>query len=805
MNALWHHLRHSLRTLRRNPGFAAIAIVTLALGIGGNTAIYTVVDGLLFQSLPFEQGDRLVMLWSENQAQGRSFSEVAPAEARLLQEQARSFEIAPYDFASFVLTGLDRPEQVRGAVISQQWLPLLGVTPARGRNFLPEEDRSGGPSVALVSWEFWEQRLGADPAVLDRALTLDGRPTRIVGVLPADFRYEFPADVYAPLAYSEAVWQRREPHTLRVVGRLAGDVSLAEAASEVGVLMQAAEAGLPEAERGWRIRLLPAAEGLFQGPVRPGFLSLLGAVGFVLLIACADVANLLLARMTGRRRELAIRTSLGATRRRLVAQLMAETLVLASLGAVVGVVLAQWAVSAMLGALPAQVLDMVPRFAALKVDGSALLYTVLVTVVATILAGLIPALRAVRGDLRDALGEASTAATGGVARSRLRGALVTLEVTLALVLLTGAGLTARSFMSQLGANPGFQSERLLTLWLAAPETRYPDGAAIAALATNLEREIGNLPEVEAVAVANTVPLSGEGLNTEFSMPGREAMPGARPFTNLRLVSGDYFHALGIPVLEGRGIEPADAADGERVVVASRGFVARYFPGETAIGRTVLLEGDSLPRRIVGVVEDVTDWRTGNASASYLYAPFQQMRSRRMALIVRARVAPAALADRVRDAVAALDPDQPVYDVATLDEVLRLALFPQRMSTGLLGALALIALALAVVGIYGVVSQTVGWRRHELGIRMAVGAGGGEVVGMVLRQSLRPVGLGIVLGGLGSLVLTRGLASHMPGVSASDPTTFLATAILLGSAAVVAAWLPARRATTAAPVETLRHE
>jgi predicted permease len=806
MSDLIADLRYAVRTLVRSPGFALAAVLALALGIGGNAAIYSVVDALLLEPLPFAGGDRLVMFWDENPREGREFNEVSPAHVRALQQRTDAFSgVAAYDWFGFTLTGDGDPEQLTASVVEQNFFDLLGVSAAAGRTFLPEDDRAGAPPVVLLSHELWRRRFGGDPALVGRTVTLDGGPFTVVGVLPAGFRFEIPADVYTPLAQAESFWELRGRHILRVVGRLAPGVGLPQARAQVATLARSLEREFPETNRDWMISVVPAAEGLFQGPVRPMLVAFLGAVGFVLLIACANVANLLLARGAGRRRELAIRAALGAARTRLVRQLLVEGAVLAFLGAAAGLVLATWALSAIASLAPARILQATPRLAHLAIDGSVLTFTFLLTAATVALFGLVPALRATRTDLRRDVSTEGRA-TADRTRGRLRGALVGIEVGLAVVLLSGAGLMIRSFMNQVRANPGFRSDRLLTFWTALPGSRYPDGAAVAAFQRRGLDALRALPGVGAAAAANVVPLSGEAPSARFTVRGRAGSGETEPpFASLRLVSDQYFEVLGIQVLRGRPIDATDREGGAPVAVVSQGLADQFFPGREPIGEFVVLEGDSVARQIVGIVADVADWKTGNRSDAYLYLPFQQRRAARMGFLLRTAVAPASLGSAAAGAISGLDPAQPIYDVQPMTDVMAFALYNQRMSAGLLGALAVVALLLAAVGAYGVMAYAVGQRVHEIGVRMALGARADTVVRLVVIQGMRPVAIGLAVGLGGALALSRVLQGLLFEVRATDPLTLAGVAVLLALVALLACYLPARRAARIAPMEALRHE
>lgn len=805
METVIQDLRYAIRQLTKSPGFTIAAVLALGLGIGGNTAIFSTLNTMLLKPLPFPEGERLVSFWDENPQQGRMYNEVAPAHIVALRARAKAVEsIAVYDYAGYTLTGSGEPERLTGFVLSQGFLPLLGVQPILGRNFLPEEDRNGGANVVLLSYELWQRRFQGERDIIGRSLTLNGFPTTVIGVLPERFQFESRADAYMPLAMPDSVWENRRAHFLRVVGRLAPGASIAEARTQASDISQSLERDFPETNRGWRITVWRAAEGLYQGPVKPALVSLLGGVGFVLLIACADVANLLLVRAAGRRREIAVRLSLGATRGRLVRQLLTESVLLAACGGVLGVMIASWWLGLTAGGIPARIFDFTPRLRDLRVDGTALAFTALLTAVTGIAFGLAPAWRAARGSLKDALHEGGQSGIAG--RGRLRGILVGAEVALALVLIAGASLMVQSFARQMGANPGFQPDRLLTLTVSPQAPRYPDGPSIAAFEQTLLERVRVLPGVTGAVVTSAIPLSGSGGAGNFTIAGRPAPRETDlPLAAQRSVSEDYFTTLGIPVMRGRAITVADRIDGAMVAVISESLARQYFAGSDPIGQRVFRQNDTIAREIVGVVGDVADWKIGTRSSAYIYFPFQQVRSRQIGLMLRTGVDPASLSNSVRRTVYAIDPDLPVFQMQPMSELMEFALFDRRMSAQTMGGLAIIALLLAIVGIYGVVAHAAGQRTRELGLRMALGAQPGQILGMIVRQGMRPVAIGLAIGLAGAFGLTQAMERILFQVRAGDPATMLLSGAVLALAALAAAWVPARRAAKTDPMLALRTE
>ncbi|MBV9772851.1 MAG: ABC transporter permease [Gemmatimonadetes bacterium] len=806
MDTLLQDLRYTLRTLGRSPGFVGMAVLALALGIGGNTAVFSVVYTLLYRPFPFADADRLAVVWDNNAREGREYGELTPAHVGALREGARSFAgVAAYDLAGYTLTGAGEPEQVEGQTVDPSFFPLLGVRPALGRGFLPGEDRVGAPAVAVLGHDFWQRHFAGNPGVVGRTVMLDGVGTTVVGVLPADFRFPGHGDVWTPLVLPDSLWQSRRAHSLRLVAKLRPGVPITAARAEVDALSRDLERRFPDAEQGWRMSVHPLNEGLFQGPIRPILLVLLGAVGFVLLIACADVANLLLVRASVRQREVAVRVAMGASRWRLVRQLLTESLVLALLGGALGALLGVWGVDALRLAFPPGFRELVPQIAHLAVDRHALAYTALASLVTGLLFGLVPALQASRPDLSAVIKEGERGSTGGTRSGRLRTALVVGEVALALVLVTGTGLMVRSFLHQTEANPGFRPERTLTFWLALPSARYADAGKILAFQDALIGRLSALPGVASVGTVDPLPLTGEGKQLRFTVEGLAVpTPADTPSANLRLVSPDYFRAIGIPLLRGRAFTAADREGAPPVAVVSRGMAEQFWPGRSPLGRRLRMpRGES--REVVGVVDDVADWRLGKHSRAYLYLPYAQAPSQRIGVVVRTTGDPLAVGAAARRAVYALDPDQPVYGMRGMDRVVSDALFIQRVNAAMLGVLAVVALLLAMVGVYGVMAYTIARRTHEIGIRMALGASARDVLRQVVGEGMRPVLLGMAIGVVGALAVGRLLASLLWEVGGTDPATFAAVPLLLAATALLACWLPARHATRVDPMIALRGE
>ncbi len=809
---LWDRLRqdmrYALRQLARSPGFSAVVVLTLALGIGATTAIYSVVDGILFRPLPFPNPDQLTVVWADMTRAGgpvdewMNFPNYADLKAR-----ARSFQaMGAWDGGPAALTGAGEPEEITTGVVTQGTLSeVLRVRPALGRGFRPADDRPGAPGTVLLTDGFWRRTLGADPSVLGRALTLDGEPYTIIGVLPAGFRSPFmtDADVWTPMRQDASDNScGRGGACLHVVGRLADGTTLSAARTEADAIARQLEAEHPDADRNVGITLRPMRADMVSD-ARTGLLALLGAVAFVLLIACVNVANLLLVRATARGGELAVRSALGAGRRRLAGQLLTESALFAVLGGGAGLALAWIGTRALVSIAPAGT----PRIEGVAMDGRVLAFAVGVTLLSGILFGLLPALRSARGTLRG-LRQGGRGGAGRAAGMRARTALVAGQVALALVLLVGAGLLVQSFRNLRSRDLGFRPTGVLTFQLGASPIRYPDANALRTLVTEAESRLSALPGVRAVGTTTWLPLSGFGTDVSFNIEGRPIPePGQRHAVWFRRITPGYPQAIGMRLVAGRWITASDDDKAPRVVVINEGLAARYFPGESPLGHRINLGNPSDPRwrEIVGVAAEARYFGIRGDSRDALYLPYAQAPSRPVLMAVKTDRDPAALAGEVRTAIHGLDPSMPVAAMRPMNALVSNALGPDRFVTLLIGLFATVALILAVVGLYGVVSYGVGLRLREMGVRLALGAESGDIRGLVLGQSLRMVGMGVVLGVGGGLLLTRVLRSLLYGVSATDPWTYVGVAVGLTAVAGAASLIPAARAARVDPMRVLRTE
>ena len=808
MSGLVQDLRYGLRMLLRSPGLSAAAILALALGIGANTAIFSVVNAVMIRPLPYDDPSRLLAIyqtWARDPSGHKGLSEDDVVALRgATGTLARVAAYANPGAGGLTLADGAGAELVRGTRATWELFDVLGTPPLLGRVFLPEDDRDDADPVVVLSHALWMRRFAGDPAVVGRSVVVDGRPHTIAGVMPPGFR--FPRDGAADLwaIFRVRPSESRPPYYIRAIARARPDAGPGAIAAELQAIRQRIQERFPESPGDWTLRSGPLKDEMV-GDVGPSLLILLGAVALVLLIATANIANLLLARATARRKEIAIRRALGAGRMRLARQLLTESLLLAGAGGLLGVVLALWGTDILVALGPRGL----PRREEIGLDDGVLLYTAIVTVASGLLFGLAPVLTATRSRLSAALGDGGRGATDHAGR-RLRNALVVGEVALAVTLLGGAGLLIKSLLRLEQVNPGFDTGNILTASLTLPAARYDSGAARSAFFERLVERAERLPGVEAAAVSMALPPHLLVMTNPYTVEGRPAPPGrsATAVPHL-LISPGYFRALGVPLVRGRLFTAADVDGAPFVVVINDVMARQVFPGEDPVGRRLQL-GDFDPRApwgtIVGVVGDVKYSGLDQAPRPTMYTPYvQDSWWPAMYLVVRSRLEPAALARAVRAEVAALDTEVPVARVHTMRELLGESVDAPRFRTTLLGLFAAAALVLAVVGIYGILSYTVGQRTQEIGIRMAMGARGRDVLALVLRQGMALAGLGIGLGLAGAFAVSRALAGLLYGVRPGDPATLAAVGLLMGVVALVACALPARRAARVDPMVALRSE
>lgn len=812
MNGLSLDLRVALRGLARSPGFAAVAVLTLALGIGANTAIFSVVDAVLLAPLPYPEPERLAVLvtW-DDEREDLAFS---PATFLDLERDARSLgRVAAWDTSSFTLTGDGPAERLAGASVSAGFFAALGVTPALGGGL---GTAAVGEPVAVLADGLWRRRYQADPAAVGRGIVLDGVSHRIAGVLPADFRFPLApeAEIWVlapkglpppPLQVDGEPAELRGLHYLALLARLAPGASIEQADEELASLSAGYAAEHPEDEGRRTIGAEPLHEAAV-GDLRPALALLLGAVGLVLLIACSNVSSLLLARAVARGRELAIRASVGAGGSRLVRQALVEGLVLALAGGALGLLIGAWGVELLLELAPPDI----TRLGEVSLDLRVLAFAAALSLGSVLLFSLVPALRASRPALREALLEGGARAGDSRGTARLRGALVVGETALAVLLLIGAGLLLRSLDRLRDVDPGLRAENVLAATVALPDARYSESARITAFWDELHERLGALPGVLETGHVLTLPFGGSQASSDFVIEGEPPpAPGREPNAGFQAVSSGYFRAVGIPLLAGRALEPTDRADGEQVVVVSQAMARRYFPGGDAVGRRINLDTAAGPDEpwmtIVGVVGDVRHAGFDGPPRPEIYFPYAQFPWAFGTVVLRTAGEPMATAGALRAALAEIDPDLPLVEIRPLKDYLAESTARRRFLTILLGLFAAVAAALAALGLYGVIAYGAVQRRREIGIRIALGARRGPVQWSIVARGLALAVAGVALGTAGAFALRRLLAAQLFEISASDPVTYAAVALLLAAVAALASWLPARRAAAVDPAIVLRGE
>ncbi len=806
MDTLVLDLRYALRTLARSPGFTAAAALTLALGIGANTAVFSVVQHVLLAPLGLPREERLVTVWQDERVHGGPATEWTGRS--VFDGWRRGNET--FDGMTVVsdwlpqVTGADRPEALNGAVVSHEYFDVLGVRPALGRAFRSDEEVAGKDRVVVLSDALWRRRFGGDPGLVGRTISLDGESYTVLGVLPPGFRPPLVsnAEIWSVLAFDPGQSDWGNVY-LRAIGRLRAGVSATAAKADLDRVTAGLGKEHPAELEGVRATLEPLRETVL-GPATTPILALQGAALLVLLIACANIANLFIARASARQRELSVRTALGAGRSRLMRQLLTESLMLAAAGGALGLLLASWGIRALEAAAPAGA----PRMESLALNGQVVGFALGATLVTGLLFGLAPLAAIARNRLGAGLHGGSR--TGGPRdRQRLRSALVVVEVALGLALLVGAGLLIRTLDALHHVDPGFRADHLASGRLIFPSGRYPETTGVVERVDRILERLRARGDVDAAGAVSTLPFSGGQFDVSFVIEGRIPPAGEEPATDFRRATPGYFGAMSIPLRAGRSFDSGDVDGRPRVALINERLAERFFPGEDPLGHRLRVGGvrdpDSPWWTIVGVVGSVRDNTLDKAPDPEVYLPFAQRPGRVMSLVVRSDGPPEALLQAVLGAVGEVDPDQAVTQLATLDDLIATTLSPTRFLTGLLAAFAALALLLAGVGIYGVMAFAVGRRTHEIGVRMALGARPGSVLGLVLRQGAALTGAGLALGLFAAWGLSRGLAGLLYGIGADDPWTLGAVCLLLAGVALVATWLPARRAAGVDPVEALKSE
>ncbi|HEX6966328.1 MAG TPA: ABC transporter permease [Gemmatimonadaceae bacterium] len=806
LDELTQDVRYCLRSLLNARVFTAAAVGTLALGIGATTAMFSVVDAVLLRRLPYANPNGLVMLWEHNFTKGMDHNSVGPANFLAWRDQTRSFtSMAAFVTGRFtVIRAGSEPVSVQTRLTNASLLPMLGAHPVLGRLFTESEDQPGAPRVAVLSYDFWKQYFGGRPDVVGSTVRINDQDATIVGVLPKDFRFFEPVALWAPIRFPPEA-RTIGGRYLRVLARLKPGVTVDQADGEMKAIARRRAIEVPQLDANWTALAAPLHEDLV-GDSRTPLLVLFGAVGCLLLIACANVANLLLARAADRRREIAVRIALGASPRRIVRQLLTESVMLAVIGAALGIAAAFVGTRLLIALVPPQF--SVATVADVGVNARVLLFGIGVALVAGVAFGLFPALQAVRGDAQDALKEGGRTGGADSRRSgRLRAALVVAEISLAVMLLAGTGLMVRSFIDLSHVPLGFEPMHALTAEIVLPSHKYQSDTAAVQFFEDAETRLAALPGVRAVGAISYLPLSGQRSASSFTVVGQPVPPrGQEPVGDFRAVTPGYFRAMGIPIEAGRALEPSDRRDAPEVAVVSRTLARTFWPNESAVGHELRFEWDGWHTvRIVGVAGDVHHDGPRAEPFMEIYRPLEQFPYSGMTMVVRTAGDPVSLARPVRETIRAIDPDQPIAQLRPMTELVSASLGSTRLSTILFGLFGGIGLVLAMIGIYGVGAYTVEQRRHEFGIRMALGARPRDVLAMVVRRGLVLTSIGIVAGVAGALALTHLMRALLFGVAPDDPVTFAWVAMLLAGIAALSSYLPARRATRIDPVSALRSE
>ena len=802
MDSIIKDIRYGVRSLLKRPGFTVIALVALALGIGANTAIFSLVNAVVLQPLPYPEPDRLVWVFG-NIRNGGNRASVAPADFIDYRNQNKTFE----QFAASVsitnpanLTGSGEPERLSASVITGNYFQAFGVAPALGRGFTLENEKSGQDQVTVLTYALWQRRFGGDPAIIGKTIVLDGKAVQVIGVMSPDVTLPQQADLWLPMNFDAAAeMKQRFAHFLRPIGRLKKGVSMEQAQADTDLIAAQLERQYPESNTGWNLRLVSLQQQLV-GSSRTTLFILFGAVGLVLLIACANVANLLLVRAAGRQKEIALRTALGASRFRIVRQMITESLLLALLGGVLGTALATWGVHMLVSLSEGSI----PPTAKVKVDVTVLGFTLLLSIVTGVLFGLVPAFRTMKVNLNDSLKEGVRGGGEGAMHNRTRSLLIVFESAIAVMLLIGAGLLVRSLVALQRVNPGFSANNVLTMRIDLARNKYNGPDKTAAFFEQLEGRIVNLPGVEAVGAITELPLSGQPNDMPFTVEGRPPVSPDQAFgADFRRINQHYFEAMRIPLLRGRDFTEQEVRQGDKVLVVSQQLVATVFPNEEALGKRLITGMRSEPYQIIGIVGDIRHNSLAGTPSATMYFPTRQ--TGRVNFVIRTQGDPLAIVGAVRQEVKALDPDQPIASVRSMNDWVNSSVAAPRYRTTLLALFAALAMILAATGIYGVMSYSVAQRTHEIGVRMAMGARQFDVLKLVVRQGMLLTLIGVVLGLGGAYALTRVMSTLLFGVTAKDPLTFGVVAALLIVVAFLACFVPARRATKVDPLIALRYE
>ncbi len=810
METLLQDIKYGVRTLLKKPGFTVVAVVALALGIGANTAIFTVVNAVLLSALPFRNADEVVMVWEHNRPRDRRENVISPANYLDWQDQNTVFaEMGAFYDGRANLTGFDTPEEIPVQAVTSNIFQLLGANPVVGRTFAADEGTEGKTNIVVLSHSLWQRRYGGDPSIVGQTIQLNGNNYTIIGVMPRNFTLYIKrgtlsgkqADAWRPIAFT-AQHRVRQGRFMSAVARLKPGVTVEQAQAEMNAIAGRLEEQYKEFNNGWGVNIVPIKDQLV-GEIRPALLVLLGAVAFVLLIACANVANLLLARAASRQKEIAIRTALGAGRWRVVRQLLTESVLLATVGGVLGLLLAMWGTDLLLALSPKDLLGIKD----IGINPQVLGFTLIVSLLTGIIFGLVPALTASRANLNLALKEGgkTSAADGG---HSLRNLFVVAQVALALVLLIGSGLMIKSFMRLQSVNPGFNSENLLTVRMLLPASKYREDHQVISFFNQIVGRVETIPGVRSASAINFLPFTGLAAATGFTVVGHpQPGVGEEPGTEVRVAQPGYFETMGIPIIKGRTFTDKEATELSHVVIVNEAMVKEHFPNQDPLGQKLLIDmmDKPAPCEIIGVVGDVKHHGLDTEVRPFAYWPPPELTYSFMSIVVRTDSDPDTIAAAIQREVSVMDKDLPIADVRMMQDLISESVSRSRFSTLLLTIFAGVALVLAAVGIYGVMSYSVTQRTHEIGIRMALGAGRSNVLRLVVGRGMLLTAIGLAIGLGASFALTRFLSSMLFGISAVDPITFAMVTAVLGSISLAACYIPALKATKVDPMIALRYE
>lgn len=818
METLWQDVQYGVRMLLKTPGFTAVAILALALGIGANTAIFSVVNAVLLRPLDFKDPERIMVVGEVNRNQKGAEDQttgIAPANYLDYRADNKSFEsIGAFSMTArtgFNLGGVGEPERVTGANVTADLFPTLGVSPLHGRQFQPEEQKQGNNRSVMLSYGLWQRRFGSDPGIVGKTIPMNGFSYLVVGVMPKGFQFptkdvlpalqslEKPVEAWVPLAITDQDWTARGSRFMTAIGRLKPGVTVEQANSDLNAIAGRLEQQ-HEQDKGWGAHVISLQEQMV-GSMKLALLVLFGAVGFVLLIACANVANLLLARAATRQKEIAIRVALGASRGRLIRQLLTESFMLALAGGLLGLLLAVWGVSILVSISPQNI----PLSSQFGLDGRVVGFTLLVSFLTALIFGLVPALQASKVDLNATIKEGGRSSGGS--GLRLRNILVVAEIALAVILLVGAGLMVKSFVHLESVNPGFDSKGVLTFQYTLPASRYPDDPEVIAFNNQVVERLKSLPGVQTVSGTTALPLGKASNYTSFEIDGQPPLPpGEMRLAEHIGIFPDYFKTMRVNMLKGRDFTAQDTKQSPPVVIINEAMARQFWPNEDALGKRIKIDYDQgVAREVIGIASDVKNFGLDTAPKPEMYVSQIQFPFQGTFLVARSNGDPKSLSAPITQVISSVDKDQPIYNVKTMEDIVNNSLARQRFNMLLMTCFAMVAAILAAVGLYGVMAYSVSQRTHELGIRMALGAQRGDILKLIVGHGLMLAAIGVAIGLFGAFALTRVIESLLFGISTTDPTTFGVIALLLVFVSLLSSFIPARRATKVDPMIALRYE